>query len=258
MFLSICIPTYNRLPYLRELLTMLLPQIERLPQGTVEVLISDNKSKDGTTSFCETLCAPFLRSWTNKENIGGDRNFLKCIREARGEYVWLIGDDELLPEYAVERVVSFLQSNRPGLLVSADINNTEGLVYTDYPAVLAKMSDDFILMHTLISANVFKRDCFDMAFAESKLWTQYAHMFGVMQGLLGEQIAILPRFILVRPIRPAFEEFPSCLCVKQAIYLCYLARKFGLRRLYWKAFLNACNLPFEYASRIKSWLFRKG
>lgn len=36
--LSICIPTYNRLPYLRELLAGLLPQVDAVASGTVELL----------------------------------------------------------------------------------------------------------------------------------------------------------------------------------------------------------------------------
>ena len=257
MLLSICIPTYNRLKYLQELLAMLLPQVEILPDGIVEVIVSDNKSTDGTTDFCKTLRAAFLRTWTNSENIGAERNYFRCINEAQGEYIWLLGDDDILPARAVERVVSFLQSHHPKLLISADIDGVDGAIYEDYSAVLSKMTDDFVLAHTLISANVFRRDSFDMAFAESKLWTQYVHLFGFMQGLPGGHIGILPRFIKVRPIRPNFAKFPSCLCVKQAVYLCYLAHKFGQPRLYWKAFLNACNLPIEYLSRIKNWLFKK-
>ena len=158
MLLSICIPTYNRLPYLRELLDMLLSQVECLQHGILEVIVSDNTSTDGTTDFCKGLNRPFLRVWVNEENIGGDRNFIKCIREARGEYVWLIGDDDILADAAVERVVRFLQSFHPGLLISADIEGSDGAIYDSYPSALAKMSDKFALAHTLISANVFKRE----------------------------------------------------------------------------------------------------
>ena len=256
MLLSICLPTFNRLPYLKELLAALLPQVKSLPHGDVEVLVSDNKSTDGTADFCVTLDYSSFRFWSNTENIGGDRNFLKCIREARGEYVWLIGDDDILPDRAVERVVQFLKTYNPALLISADINGVDGLIYENYRTALTALPEDFAIRHTLISANVFKRECFDMPFATSKLWTQYAHMFGVIEGMRDERIGVISRIVEVRPVRPDFAEFPSCLCVKQAVYLWYLARKLGLKRFYWKAFLNACNLPIEYASRLIRWLMR--
>ena len=96
MLLSICIPTFNRLPYLKEAIDALLPQIEKTMPGQVEFLVSDNCSTDGTADYLAAMQSNRLRFWTNEVNIGGDRNFLKCISEARGDYVWLVGDDDLV------------------------------------------------------------------------------------------------------------------------------------------------------------------
>jgi len=254
IMLSICIPTYNRVRYLKELLSAVLAQADT---DGVEIVVSDNASTDGTAKYLRTIKHPGLRWWTNEENIGGDRNFLKCVAEAKGEYVWLFGDDDIMPAGAVKRVTDFLRENNPALLVSVD-RDVDARLYDGYCAMLKDVGDDFLLAHTLISANVFKRELFDMDLAVKKLWVQYAHMFGIMANMAGRKVGIMPRFVETRPVRADFAKFPSCLCVKQAIYMWFLAKRFGLPRFRRRAIGNACNLPVECASRIWNFMKRKG
>lgn len=250
--LSICIPTYNRLRYLEDLLQGLLPQSERV--AGVEVCVSDNRSTDGTADYLAGLSSAVLRHWTNERNIGGDRNFLKCIREARGEYVWLVGDDDLVPEGAVEKVLSILRERNASLLVSDDeIGDVQFASYGEFLSKNCRRSGSVALRHALISANVFRRRCFDLEFAEKMLYTQYAHMFGLVKGLSGP-VMFTSGLVAVRPVLAEFAKYPSCLCVKQALYMCYLAKHFGLPRFRLYAMLNACNLAAEYASRGWRWL----
>ena len=251
--LSICIPTFNRVRYLKELLPAILAQVD--DEG-VEVVVSDNASADGTAEYLRTIKHPNLRWWTNEENIGGDRNFLKCVAEARGEYVWLFGDDDLMPAGSVKRVTDFLRQHNPALLISVD-RDVDAYLYDDYCAMLKDVGDDFLLAHTLISANVFRRELFDMDLAVKKLWVQYAHMFGIMANMSGRKVGIMPRFVETRPVRADFAKFPSCLCVKQAIYVWFIAKRFGISRLRRRALLNACNLPVEYAARRWNWFKRR-
>lgn len=253
MRLSICIPTYNRVRYLKELLPSVLDQADA--EG-VEVVVSDNASTDDTAEYLRAIKHPSLRWWTNDVNIGGDRNFLKCVAEARGEYVWLFGDDDIMPAGAVKKVTDFLRQHNPALLISVD-RDGDARLYDDYCAMLKDVGDDFLLAHTLISANVFRRELFDMDLAVKKLWVQYAHMFGIMANMSGRKVGIMPRFVETRPVRADFAKFPSCLCVKQAIYVCFIAKRFGMSRLRRHALLNACNLPVEYAARIWNW-FKRG
>ena len=251
MTLSICIPTYNRAAFLKELLPGVLAQVD---SGEVEIVVSDNASTDGTSEYLSSIDNAHLRWWSNAENIGGDRNFLKCVEEARGEYVWLFGDDDVLPNDSVARVLNFLRVENPALLISVG-RDVESRLYGDYRSLLKDEGDDFALAHTLISANIFKRELFDMKLAREKLWVQYAHMFGIMSRMECRAIGIMSCFVETRPVRAEFAKYPSCLCVKQAIYMWFLAKRFGLRRFRIRAILNACNLPVEYAARI--WNFMK-
>jgi len=256
--LSICIPTYNRLSYLRELVGSLLPQIDRTKSGAIEILVSNNVSTDGTAAFCETISRPYFRFWTNEVNIGGDRNFLKCIREAKGTYVWLVGDDDLVPEGAIAKVLAIINGSHPDLIASMDEKSGPDGSYSSYGEFLGdrcRHSPWPALCHTLISANVFRRDIFDADFAEEKLYTQYAHMFGLVKNLCGK-IEILRELIKTRSVRADFAKFPSNLCVKQSIYMRYLAERFNQPQFRRFAFFCACNLPLEYASRLKNYFKR--
>lgn len=255
--LSICIPTYNRVGYLKDLLPGLSAQIDAVANGKIELVISDNASTDGTAGYLKSVGRPYLRWWTNKSNIGGDRNFLKCIREARGEYVWLLGDDDLVPPNGVAAVADLIGTSHPDLLI-AGLGDSAAVEFADYRDFLEKRcrkNAREALAHTLISANVFRREVFDMAFAEKTLYTQYAHMFGLVKDLEGTVVVTRP-FVGTRPVRAEFAKYPSFLCVKQAFYLRYLARRFSVPRFNWFAFLNACNLPFEFGSRIRRRLVR--
>lgn len=258
MLLSICIPTYNRKRYLQELLEGLLPQVVNCLDA--EICISDNKSSDGTDAYVRSLPTSVVRAWTNEKNIGGDRNFLKCICEAKGEYVWLVGDDDLVPKGAVDKVLEILHREHPDLLISTDLRGHSDPVvydgYGDYLKEACRRSAFAAMAHTLISANVFRRSTFDMDFAMRTLPTQYSHMFGLVKNLKG-RIILTESFVATRPVRAAFAKYPDFLCVKQAVYLAYLAKRFGLPRFVWFAFVNACNLPLEFASRIKNWVVQE-
>ena len=116
--LSILIPTYNRASYLDKLLEELQIQLRDCPEGSVEVIISDNCSSDETSQICSQTCKPnsFLRYIKQAHNIGPDNNFLALIKEVRGSYFWLFGDDDLPRRGLLSLLVQVLQSKSPALL----------------------------------------------------------------------------------------------------------------------------------------------
>lgn len=104
--LSICIPTYNRAAFLGQALDSIIAQAT----DEVEIVISDNASTDDTEALVRDYQARFprLRYHRNPENLGADRNFLKVVEIAQGEYGWLLGSDDALAEGAVATVLSRL------------------------------------------------------------------------------------------------------------------------------------------------------
>ena len=120
--LTIAIPTYNRAPFLKELLETLVPQLTELAAtrdpGTIELLISNNCSPDETHEVVETFKSqvPRLNYIRNVENIGSDNNFIQCFRQASGKFFYLLGDDDLLLPGAIQKIVSLLDKNEPDIV----------------------------------------------------------------------------------------------------------------------------------------------
>jgi len=100
--ISICIPTYNRAGYLGETLESALPQVG----PDVEVVVSDNGSTDGTEEMIRHYQNrnPAIRYFRNHSNEGFDRNILRCVERAAGEYVWFLGSDDVVKDGVVEVV----------------------------------------------------------------------------------------------------------------------------------------------------------
>jgi glycosyltransferase involved in cell wall biosynthesis len=108
--LSIAIPTYNRSPFLAELIEGILPDLIANP-ASVQFLVSDNCSTDDTQAMLESfrargLALDYIR---NPVNIGSDANFLNCLNLSAGKYVWVLGDDDILTPQAIPQIVSLLQ-----------------------------------------------------------------------------------------------------------------------------------------------------
>jgi glycosyltransferase involved in cell wall biosynthesis len=110
--LSICIPTCTRLGWLQKCLAATLPQVEALPEGLVEVVVSDNASVDQTWPTLQALAAshPCLRVRRNAEN-NLTENFNSVVQEAQGQYAWLMGDDDAPMPGAVARILAEVQEH---------------------------------------------------------------------------------------------------------------------------------------------------
>lgn len=88
---------------------MLVRQLK--DEHRVELIISDNASPDETPSLVQDFVAQGLRLryLRNAENIGGDANFLQCFEQARGKYVWLFSDDDLIIPGAIAKILAYCE-----------------------------------------------------------------------------------------------------------------------------------------------------
>ena len=116
--LSICIPTYNRERFLRNSLETLYRQLDDKNRDYVEVLVSNNCSTDGTHELVQEYIAQGMEITylKNDKNLGADGNFLQCIYKAKGKYVLLLGDDDLLLPGAVNTLIDILQQDNYGVV----------------------------------------------------------------------------------------------------------------------------------------------
>lgn len=121
--ISICIPTYNGSDVLSETLDSLIKEIELYP---VEIVINDDKSSDSTLEIAKSFAMkyPFISIYQNENNLKMDRNFTATALKAKGEYVWLCGQDDILQYGVVEKAINIIEKN-------SDIN----FIYFNYKFV---------------------------------------------------------------------------------------------------------------------------
>lgn len=99
MLISICIPHHNRVRYLLAV----LESIVRQDYSNIEVIVSDDCSTDDSSTvvpaYVSTQCKvsdikiQYLRQ---TRNIGYDANLRASMAAAKGEYLFLLGNDDAL------------------------------------------------------------------------------------------------------------------------------------------------------------------
>lgn len=121
--LSICIASFNRAKFIGETLDSVLSQMT--PE--VELIVVDGASPDNTQREVAPYVERFaqLRYIREATNSGLDRDYDKAVGYARGEYCWLMTDDDLLVPGAVQRVLSEVDASPDLVLVNAEVRNLD-------------------------------------------------------------------------------------------------------------------------------------
>jgi abequosyltransferase len=119
--LSICIATYNRGKFIAETLNSIFSQM----QLGVEVVIVDGASPDNTSE----IIAPYLQRYPEihyyreLENSGVDIDYDKAVGYAKGEFCWLMTDDDLLCPGAIKRLLAELDDDVDLVVVNEEVKN---------------------------------------------------------------------------------------------------------------------------------------
>ena len=94
--LSICIPTYNRSKYLLNCLNSIFIA-KRTSDLEFEVCISDNHSDEKIIPIINKFKKKFkINFQKNNKNLGMAKNIIKSVSMAKGQYVWIMGNDDLV------------------------------------------------------------------------------------------------------------------------------------------------------------------
>ena len=107
---TIAIPTFNRLSYLRQALDSALSQT----YSNVQIVVSDNCSADGTADFVSSISDQRLVFLKQEHNLGMAGNWNACLERATGEFFLLLSDDDYLEASAIEKLaLAFTSSEHP-------------------------------------------------------------------------------------------------------------------------------------------------
>jgi len=122
---SVCIPTYNGLKYLGEAIQSVLKQ----SFTHFELIVVDDDSAENPQSLVESFHDPRIRFFRNEVRQGLVGNWNRCLEQARGEYVNLFHQDDLMQPDNLRRKVEAL-----------DRHPSAGFVYSDVRVLEADLS----------------------------------------------------------------------------------------------------------------------
>ena len=178
---------------------------------SIEVLISDNCSTDTTMEVANAFVqkVPEARLICQPINLGAEGNFWELWKHASGEYVWMVGDDDLLEQDAIGHVLLSL-SLKPDLLILnysrwdsrlercelANVYGSQDQVYSDINSIIRRFGPDL----AYISICVVRRDalrCVTESAYKRLAHTGFAFMYGIYQASKGaEKIAFIGRSLV--------------------------------------------------------------
>lgn len=184
---TVFIPTFNRADMLREAIESVLQQT----YDDFELIVSDNASEDATESVVRSFDDSRIKYFKNDQNIGSRKNWRRCFDLAKGEYITIFSDDDLMLPENLERKVRVLSSNaRIGLVHSKyDIIDVDGrIVESNVDAwgipgrvdCLENRQEMHLRMWNGINCSsvVFRRDCVDkIGKFTDKLWTGWDYEY---------------------------------------------------------------------------------
>lgn len=135
--LSILIPTYNRVTYLRKAVENLTEQIKNQGfENKVELCISDNGSIDGTERYLSDLQDSFICINRHSFNCGYDVNICTLLNISKGEYVWFLSDDDVISKDGLAWIVEQLSNDLHGLYLKPIFFRENPVKLRGKPAVI--------------------------------------------------------------------------------------------------------------------------
>ena len=216
ILLSICLPTYNQPQDFKRTLLSIISQINEKNQQEIEIVIGDNSTNQETEDLVKKeFNLPYIHYYRHGTNLGVDRNILFLIEKAKGEYIWLFGDDEMKPS-AIDYVLNILKQNNnlsliwvnfegfdPRNLSRPYIDSSEDLLLKDGNEVLKKIGLGIYFISTLIMKrkNLLGIDHNDIKkFVDSGLIVLYLPLFLLSQK--EQKFLIITRSLIISRFTP--------------------------------------------------------
>jgi len=205
--LSICIATFKRAAFIGQTLASIVPQL----RPGVELLVLDGNSPDETPEIVGTFLrqSPHIVYRREPTNSGFDADYDKAVGYARGTHCWLLTDDDLLVEGAVDQVLLALQDAPDVVVVNAQVRNKDFSILL-HPRMLpidtdrtwgADGNEDFFATAcshlSFIGALIVRRSLWMERAREPYYGSMFVHMGVIFQAPLAGTIRALARPLVI-------------------------------------------------------------
>jgi len=138
--ISLCIPTYNRLPDLKRCLNSIIGKFDGYPY---EVIIADGGSKDGTIEYVKELNDDHVKLIEQGKLTGITKAYNESFRIADGDYIYIGNDDTILfPKIFIKACKLMDKYEQIGLVAPKDQETRHG----NLPGVTLKLRQYWALL----------------------------------------------------------------------------------------------------------------
>ena len=120
--ISICIPAYKRIDFLKRLLDSVAEQLYK----NYEVVITDDSNNNDVEDFVKQYADKIsqLKYFKNSSSLGSPENWNECIRKANGKWIKLMHDDDWLEDKnSLQQFADAAEKNESDFIFSGFYNN---------------------------------------------------------------------------------------------------------------------------------------
>lgn len=179
--ISICIPVYNNLCYLKQNIKNLYNTFYCNGIEPLNIYISDNCSNDGLYEAMDELKKeyPTIIYNRNDKNLGLDSNIEKVLKMNESKYAWLLGvDDSIFGD--ILNILDILNAKEIDFMcVKSDKEIADG-IYTDKKYIFTELC----YQSNWMSADIFSRElisCLDFKKYNGSFWGHTAALMDYNQ-----------------------------------------------------------------------------
>jgi glycosyltransferase involved in cell wall biosynthesis len=150
---SICIPTYSRLNYLKELVNACLNQ----SYTDFEICISQDVTPNGVVPEIKDYCQDIEKKYPSivkykaqKTNLGLAGNWNALLAMATGEFVCIPGDDDLIAENFLEKLLVPENLNADVVFCNQNFIDPNSTILKDYTIIVNSYYQRDILSSSIV------------------------------------------------------------------------------------------------------------
>jgi glycosyltransferase involved in cell wall biosynthesis len=203
--IGIALPTYRRPEFLARCIRSIIVSGSKY---SVPIYVVDDSGDDTNLHVINTLKAeyPHLHHVRNEGNIGIDRNIVKSVNCCLTDYVWIMGEDDLLKPHAIERALDVLE-NHDYAFVCANysyISNDQARIIRDKRLDVSDGLIDgnlFIARYLwaigFIGACIINKERWLQAIPEKYMDTFFAHVGVIVESIAGQSLYIISEPIVL-------------------------------------------------------------
>ena len=187
MLLTIAIPAHNKASYLQKAIKSIIKDDEF--GKNVNIVISDNSNNPEIKNLYERYYINNKRIsyFSSKKYDCLDSNVNRSIQLANGKYVWVFGDDDILISGILKKMLQFLKTKNPNLLICNSKSFANGKIIESSRMPHIKNSfydkdenDKFLIdmagYLTYVGAIIVKRNLWLANYNKNKIGSFFAHI----------------------------------------------------------------------------------